>query len=192
MTTPPPVPQQAPQKQAPAQEVPKKKNTVVIIVSVIAGVFFMGIVGVGILAAMILPALGKARAKARSVNCASNMKMIGVSMLMFSYDHEGRLPNDFKELVDTGYVDTDYPIFCPSAEYKSSANYAEFDYIHPDYEYLGGGLYDHNDKADITPIMIEKIACYKGKYQVLFLDGHVESIEGSTKEEVLEDLELRR
>ena len=43
---------------------------------------------IAVLASMLLPALGKARAKARTISCVSNLKQIGVSMLMYSTDSE--------------------------------------------------------------------------------------------------------
>src|SRR4030095_10761109 len=47
---------------------------------------------IAILAAMLLPALGKAKAKARSVHCASNMKNWGLATIMYLSDYNDRLP----------------------------------------------------------------------------------------------------
>lgn len=44
---------------------------------------------IAILAAMLLPALGKARGRAKSVNCISNLKQIGLASAMYPTDNDG-------------------------------------------------------------------------------------------------------
>ena len=45
---------------------------------------------IAILAAMLLPALSKAREKAYNSGCQNNMKQLGLSMAMYTDDHDGR------------------------------------------------------------------------------------------------------
>ena len=47
---------------------------------------------IAILAAMLLPALSKAREKARQAVCMSNLKQVGLSMLMYAQDYGGCAP----------------------------------------------------------------------------------------------------
>ncbi|HKS36254.1 MAG TPA: DUF1559 domain-containing protein [Verrucomicrobiae bacterium] len=47
---------------------------------------------IAILAAMLLPALGKVKAKARTTQCASNMKNWGLATIMYLGDYHDRLP----------------------------------------------------------------------------------------------------
>ncbi len=47
---------------------------------------------IGILAAMLLPALNKARAKARTALCVSNLKQIGVAIILYADDYDDCLP----------------------------------------------------------------------------------------------------
>jgi prepilin-type N-terminal cleavage/methylation domain-containing protein/prepilin-type processing-associated H-X9-DG protein len=46
---------------------------------------------IAILAAMLLPALGKAKEKAKGINCVSNMKQITLAAQMFRDDNEGKM-----------------------------------------------------------------------------------------------------
>ena len=43
---------------------------------------------IAILASMLLPALGKARAKARFTGCTNNLRQIGMAYVMYSVDFE--------------------------------------------------------------------------------------------------------
>ncbi len=47
---------------------------------------------IAILAAMLLPALSKARDKARAISCVSNLKQIGLGHIMYASDSEGYMP----------------------------------------------------------------------------------------------------
>lgn len=49
---------------------------------------------IGILAAMLLPALNQAREKARRANCLSNLKQIGLGVAMYADSYNGRVPAD--------------------------------------------------------------------------------------------------
>jgi prepilin-type N-terminal cleavage/methylation domain-containing protein len=47
---------------------------------------------IGILASMLLPALGKARDKAKIAACQNNLKQLGVSLFLYAEDNEGFFP----------------------------------------------------------------------------------------------------
>jgi prepilin-type N-terminal cleavage/methylation domain-containing protein len=47
---------------------------------------------IGILAALLLPALSKAKGRAQRANCISNLKQISLGVLMYADDHNQRLP----------------------------------------------------------------------------------------------------
>jgi prepilin-type N-terminal cleavage/methylation domain-containing protein len=47
---------------------------------------------VAVLASMLLPALSKARTKARETSCMGNLKQLGLGTLMYADDYEGILP----------------------------------------------------------------------------------------------------
>ena len=47
---------------------------------------------IAILAGLLLPALGKAKSKAKQINCLSNMKQLGLGFMLYSDDFNGKLP----------------------------------------------------------------------------------------------------
>jgi len=47
---------------------------------------------IGILAGMLLPALGRAKEKAKQINCHNNLKQMGLAMLLYAEDNQGRIP----------------------------------------------------------------------------------------------------
>lgn len=47
---------------------------------------------IGILAALLFPALSAARARARTAQCASNLRQFGMALLLYAQDHNDRVP----------------------------------------------------------------------------------------------------
>jgi prepilin-type N-terminal cleavage/methylation domain-containing protein/prepilin-type processing-associated H-X9-DG protein len=58
---------------------------------------------IAILAAMLLPALAKAKAKATNMQCVSNIKQVMLGINLFALDHEDRLPYNTLEDGATPY-----------------------------------------------------------------------------------------
>jgi prepilin-type N-terminal cleavage/methylation domain-containing protein len=47
---------------------------------------------IGILAAILLPALARAREAARRASCANNLKQFGLVFKMYANEHDGKFP----------------------------------------------------------------------------------------------------
>jgi len=59
---------------------------------------------IAILAAMLLPALSKAREKARQAVCISNLKQCGLAFMMYVQDNEGYFPPSYYNASDWSWI----------------------------------------------------------------------------------------
>ncbi len=82
---------------------------------------------IAILAAMLLPALSRAREKARSINCVSNQKQIALACMMYADDNREILPRHCYQPGISGsnnswqrqiysYVNSPQTFYCPSGD----------------------------------------------------------------------------
>ena len=106
------------------------------------------------------------RERARRVSCASNMKQIGLAMIMYSGDNKGYFPPDLDHITpdDPEDVDDKYAFiaygdvfFCPSTGNEATETEP---YVHQagysDYLYFGDGLKDNHPDVETTAIAQEK------------------------------------
>src|SRR5271170_1517170 len=73
---------------------------------------------IAILAAMLLPALNKAKQKAQAISCMNNLKQLSLGWIMYNGDNNGKLPPNGE--------DGEQPTTWPSAPYESGAQYAQW------------------------------------------------------------------
>ncbi len=63
---------------------------------------------IGVLAALLLPALGKAKRKAQQTSCLSNLRQLGMALSLYADDYHGRLP--FAEPLPSHPVSSNPPL----------------------------------------------------------------------------------
>jgi len=83
---------------------------------------------ISILAAMLLPALSRAREQARRTSCKSNLKQLGLGLSMYSNDYSAAFPKgrfsvlaDISLLWSMGYAKDPNVFECPSATWEAQS-----------------------------------------------------------------------
>ena len=135
---------------------------------------------IGILAAMLLPALSMARESARKISCTNNLKQIGLSMRMYSNVYTEAYPpqtgrTGLQLLATEGFLENTNVYCCPSTTDKvagtgSISNESSYSYA--------GGL---NEASSVDSALAGDRAQNHKKYgNLLFVDGHVKGYAGTS------------
>lgn len=77
---------------------------------------------IGILAALILPALQKARESAKEASCASNLTQVGKLLVCYEDAHKQKMPGKLRALIagEGGETSSDKILICPSDDSEGS------------------------------------------------------------------------
>ena len=125
-------------------------------------------------AAILMPALARARQQAKHAVSMSNLKQLGLAVIMYADDHQGKLPDDFEQAKQY-YGDS--KVLESPLKPKGFAG--------PSYIFVKG----HTMKADSPArqiVIYENPQYCQDTINALFLDGHVERMQ---RDRFLETLE---
>ncbi len=152
---------------------------------------------IAILAAMLMPALQKARESANRSDCINQLKQIGLAIMMYANDNRGSTPvyitpeydgkpandaEDLKTLWEFDYLKSPQVFICRSTKDKKANEIGELDEDHCSYLYYAGlSSTDYNSEMGMAR---DKDQNHTLKYgNVLFGDNHVEGIIGKGSSE---------
>ncbi len=146
-----------------------------IIIAVVAGAAFMLLAALAIFAAILFPVFGRAKEKAQATVCLSNVKQLGVALMMYAADHEERLPeaNSWKDAI-AEYVGHNEALFtCPLTGQRYIFN-----------EALSGVDLKALDNPQATPMLWEpalhaggQLGPHMGQFNVCYVDGHATMVD---------------
>ena len=140
---------------------------------------------IAILAGMLLPALAQAREKARRINCAGNVKQIGLAIRMYTSDAYEYFPNFADEtglslLWKQDYLTAGKVYICPSTTETDPAesDLATGDATRCGYRYQGDILMERNCSTTCG-IVADALANHEKYGNICFGDGHVKGFAGA-------------
>ncbi len=147
------------------------------------------VVAIGIL----MPLVPRRSPDARRVNCAGNLKQVGMALLMYSEDHESYFVNvnansprhgNFEPLTIRNYIQDGKVWSCPArGEVLTLCSNSA-------YRYIGSGLKDDNAQATSVSLAYDELGNHPKKkdwVNVLMVDGHVEGGKPGSKPWLVND-----
>jgi prepilin-type processing-associated H-X9-DG protein len=173
--TPPGQPMQPGQRASPAPPAPARRSGGWVVALLTVG---GAVVIVGLLLALLVPPLNRAREQSRRVSCAGNMRKLGSAMMIYASVNGGQFPDRFDRLL--AYVPSNTMV-CPSTGHTpavgatpqvQAADLAKGGHL--SFVYVGD-TYNTKSTANgsTTVVLYEPLGNHRDGTNVLYADGHV-------------------
>jgi prepilin-type processing-associated H-X9-DG protein len=163
----------APQTSAPAAPTRRSSGWLTALLT-----FGAAVLVVGLLLALLLPPLNRAREQSRRIACANNMRQIGQAMMIYASANSGRFPDRLDRvlayvgpaaLVCPSTNHTAAPGQSPQAQSASLATPGHLSYVYVGETYTTAALVN----AATTVVLYEPLSNHGDGTNVLYADGHV-------------------
>ena len=162
---------------------------------------------IGILAALLLPAVAAARERGRRAHCAGNLHQLALGFKMYAMDHDEKLPIGFAGEM-TNYLKTAKVLYCKSSGKTtgSAQSWATYGSTNCSYNLVlkdddGGNMTEATDPMSM--IAVDKngtddidsgVANFGGNHNgeganVLYIDGHTTWIPTAASDDTVVDWE---
>ena len=147
----------------------------------IASGFFLLMIPV--YAAMLLPALARAKEKAQAINCVNNLKQLSIAVRMYSAAHKNQFPPaaTWCDAIRS-YAGSDKPFQCPAGKSNTRCNYA----FNAKLAGLDAGKVNSNTvlffeteggwNVSSGPELMLKQPRHSRVFVIAFADGHIEQL----------------
>ena len=140
-----------------------------------------GIAPAAIGTAMLLPALSKARGKARQVACMSNLKQLDLALIMYANDNQDVFPAEdgaagLREVAE--YLPAPAVCVCPESDQSPPPDLESVSEDSLSYVYFGGFRMSSIGSPATLPLLFDKPGNHGNGVNVAFADGHVEWLQG--------------
>ena len=126
---------------------------------------------IAILAAILFPVFAKAREKARSSSCQSNLKQLGTALMMYVQDYDEMYPYSYYYVNGTGgsggyfhwsynaqgYIKSQQVFVCPSDKNKGLAPTNTFDYQVPALSYVSNEVLMGRPRAHFRAVSMAAV-----------------------------------
>ncbi len=144
-----------------------------------AAAMSLGASSAGMIAAVAMPAMQKARFQAQHVQSMSNLRQIGVAMMMHANDNGGKFPDSIAPLLTTQMLTPEVfdnpangPMEIPADIRSDPEALTQFTVDHSDYIYVGAGKTSQSGPDEV--LAYENPEGAENGINILFGDGHVE------------------